>query len=363
MAYSIATIANLYKKLWPEGIEHLVLGASPVLGLTPKWTKFYGDGKELAWRINNGGQVSNSITVAQARTGQSTIKKKLVKRKALYITKTLDHESLEASENNSGALIDLVEEATNNAMDELKRTAGQLIIGDKYNGAATGCIGRISATSTVASTSITLDDITMVRNFYVGQSVCAFNTVGAGLLDAGEAVVITGVNEETGVLTAGANWRTAITGLAASDYLVGEGNFNAVPAGMFAWNPAALIAAGAGDSFFTVDRGGSIAMQGCRYAPSSGSVDEVMIQALHLHSNFGGEHDTAIMNPIDLGNLIQQANTLQRINENAVGSNGKKIADLSFEGIVLNGPKGKVSVYADEYMPRYKTKIYNRNTF
>src|SRR3990172_8183140 len=87
-----------------------------------------------------------------------------------------------------------------------------------------------------------------------------------------------------------------------------------------------------------------------------------MIQALHLHSNFGGEHDTAIMNPIDLGNLIQQANTLQRINENAVGSNGKKIADLSFEGIVLNGPKGKVSVYADEYMPRYKAKVYNRKT-
>jgi hypothetical protein len=363
MAYSTITLANIYKKLYPEGIEHLVLAESPTLGLMPKWAKMFGDGKELAWRVNNGGQVSASFSVAQARTGQSTINKPLIKRKALYITKTLDHESLEAAENNSGALVDLVEEATNNAMDELKRTAGQLIIGDKYNGSATGAIGRISAGSNVGTATITLDDPTMINNFYPGQTLCAFDAPANALRSAGAVVTVSSIDEEAGTITATGNWSAGIAAVAASDYIVPEGNYKAVQAGMFAWNPATLIAAGAGDSFFTVDRGGSIAMQGCRYAPAAGSVDEVLIAALHLHDAHGGRNDTTIMNPIDFGNLIQQSNTLQRINENAVGSNGKKIADLSFEGIVLNGPRGKVAVYSDPYMPRYKAKIYKRSDF
>jgi hypothetical protein len=362
--YSIATLANIYKKMWPEGIEQLCLKGSPTMGLMPKMNKFFGDGKELAWRISNGGQASASFTVAQARTGQSVINKPLIKRKKLYITKEIDHESLEASENSSGAIIDLMKEMVTNATDELKRAGAQLIIGDHYNGTNTGCIGRIAPTGggAVTTATVRLDDISQIRNFYPGLTVQAFNTVAVGLLDAGSTAEVLSINEQTGNITFTTHLDDAITGIAVGDYLVSEGNFLTVPMGLFGWNPATLIAVGAGDSFFTVDRGGSVAMQGPRYAPASGSNDEVAISALHYHNRFGGDHDTMTVNPVNFGNIVLQQSSLMRINQNAVASTGKKIADLSYEGVVIHGPKGKVELYSDEYMPLNKAKLYKRSS-
>ena len=354
-AFSVANVAEIFKRLYPDGVEHLVIDESPVLGLVQKNSKafkgFSGSGKELAWRVANGGQASGAFATAQSNAGVSTIKKPFITRGRLYDVRQLMHEDMEASRDSAGALVTLVKEATNTAMQNLKRRAGSIILGD-----GSGAIGQISAGSTVGSTSITLNDISSVVNFFPGQRLQAFATVVGGLRSAGAVVTITGVNEDTGVLTSASNFSAQIAAIVASDFLVPEGDFLAVPQGMFGWNPT--TAPVGGDSFFGIDRSTyQVAMSGGRYAPTSGSIDEIIKDAMARHARQGGHHDSLILNPDDWSDLEKQSNNWQRINKNAVGSDGNQIASIGFNALVMNGPIGAVNVYSDPYMGRKKAKL------
>ncbi len=346
---TLSAIANFYKTLQPEGMESLVLPVSPFLGMMKKWTGFYGDVKQLAWLINRGGKVSGNFTVAQTNAGIPTYQKPNITRSRLYCVRQIDNEALEASQSNAGALRDLLVEQRDLAMEDLKYRAASVALGD-----GTGAIAKISSGSNVGTATITLDDITQIRNIQVGARLCALEPGAAALRSSGAVAVVTAVNEESGTVTLGGNWSAAIAAVAAGDYLVPEGDFNAVPKGAFGWIPWTLPAAGGSDSWFGVNRGGSIAMAGCRYAPSSGTPGEVLMNALYTHDRLGGKHDTILVNPMDLGNVTKEFTNLQRINTNAIGSNGKPIASISYQAVVLNGPQGAVNLFSEPNIPRYK---------
>jgi hypothetical protein len=348
---SLAAIPNLFKTLYPDGIESLVIAESPTLGLIQKNGKafkgFAGAGKELDWRIANGGQASPTFATAQSNAGVSTHQKPYITRAPLYVVRQIDHQSMEASESNAGALITLLKEATTTAMDELRRRAGSVLLGD-----GTGAIGQISATSNVATTTITLADPAQVVNFFVGQRVSCFT---AGDAAASTVLTVTVVDEDTGNITLGAAWNTMTPAAAALDYIVPESDYKLVAKGLFAWNPPTLPTTS--DNFFGLDRSYSVPMCGCRYAPTTGSIDEVFKDAMARHARQGGDHDTLIVAPDDWSSLEKQSNNWQRINKNAVGTNGKEIASIGFNALVMNGPKGPVNVFSDPYMPRYKAKL------
>jgi hypothetical protein len=350
MAYSIAALAGAFKRIYPTGIEHLLVDESPLLGMIKKSTDFKGTGKELAWRVNSGGGVSADFATANTQSSQSTIARPYITRKKLYVVGEIDHESMEASEGNEGAIVTLLKELTENKMYDLKKRASSVLWGIPTTAAAgVGAIGQISAASNTGTATITLANTDTVINFHVGQRLCAFTTVAGGLLATGAVATLTAVNEDAGTLTLAGNWTASITGVAAGDYLVPEGDFNAVPTSVFAWNPITLPTTTS--TWFGVDRANSIAMCGCRYAPTTGSIDEVLKDAMAKHSRQGGAHDTLILSPTDWSNLEKQSNNWQRINQNAVNSSGKKIADIGYNAIVLNGDKGSVNVFADPYLP------------
>lgn|SRR5512138_163669 len=349
---SYSTIANIFKIIQPEGFESGVLEVSPLLGMAPKKTDFYGSSKQLDWLIDRGGGVSSKFTVSQAQAGVPVHKKPQITRSRLYCVRQINNEDLEATQNNAGALVQLLKHASETATEELKYRAGSLLHGD-----GSGAIGQIATGSNTGTATITLADPTTVCNFRVGGRYCAFTTVAGGLLASGAVVTLTGVNEDTGALTASGNWTAGITGVAAGDYLVPEGDFNDVPKGLDGWNPITLPAVGGGDNWFGVDRGGSVAMCGGRFAPSTGTITEVLKASLSRHARQGGNHDTLLLNPEDWANLEAESNNWQRINKNAVGSNGKEIASIGFNALVLNGPKGAVNVFSDPFRPRYHAKL------
>jgi hypothetical protein len=351
--FNLATIPNLFKTIYPDGIEQCIIGASPFLGRVKKNTKAYkgfpGKGRELAWRIDQGGGVSADFATAQAQAGVSDIRKPYIVRKKLYVVRKLDHEALEAAEGNSGAIIDLLTEATEGATDELQKRAGSVLLGD-----GTGSIGQISSGSTVGSATITLADITQINNFRIGGVYNTF-TAGDSVVNTGD-VTITALNEDTGTLTVSSTWSAQSSGVAAGDYIVPKGDFNAVPSGVFAWNPG--TAPTSGDNFYGVDRSVMVqAMSGCRYAPGQGSIDEVVIDAMALHNRQGGKHNFMLMNGDDMAGLVKQVGNVTRIQRNAVGSNGKAIGELGFEGILLDGPVGKVETFADPFMRKGRAKL------
>jgi len=353
MSYSIAALAGAFKRIYPTGIENLVVDEDPLLGMISKETNFRGSGKELAWRVNTGGGASASFTVANTQASQSTINKPYVTRGKLYVVGEIDHESMEASEGSEGAIVSMLKELTENKMYDLKKRASSVLWGMPSTGAGSGAIGQISAASNTGTATITLSDPTQIINFHAGQRLQSFTTVAGGLLAAGAVATPTYVNEDTGALTLAGNWTASITGIAIGDYLVPEGDFNTVPKSVYAWNPVTLPTVGGGDSFFGIDRGGSIAMAGCRYAATTGSIDEILKAAMAKHSRQGGKHDTLFLNPEDWANLEMQSNQWQRINQNAVDSSGKKIASIGYNALVLNGERGAVNVFASPYCPRY----------
>lgn len=350
MAITLSAIANFYKTLQPEGMESLVLPVSPFLGMMRKWTGFYGDSKQLAWLINRGGGALYNFTNAQAAAGTPSYMKPTITRSKLYCIRQIDNEALEASQSNAGALRDLLVEQRDLAMTELKYRAASVVLGD-----GTGAVAQISSGSNVGTATITLADITQIRNIAVGGVYNTF-TAGDSAVNTGDCTV-TAVDEEAGTVTLGGNWSAASSGVAASDYIVPKGDYKTVPKGVFGWNPTTLPTVGGGDSWFGVDRGGSIRMAGCRYAPTSGTIGEVLLNALYLHDRYGGKHDSAFLNPMDLGNLTKEFTSLQRINTNAVGGNGKPVASVSYQAVVLNGPQGAVNVYSDSNIPRYKALV------
>lgn len=347
---TLSNIANFFKTIQPEGFEAGVLSVSPVLGLMTKKTDFFGSVKQLDWMIDRGGGASASFASAQTNAGVPSHLKPNVTRGRLYVVRQLSNEAIEAARNVKGAIGDLLIHTKELATEDLRYRAGSLLYGD-----GTGSIGRISATSNVTTATITLSDPTQVVNFRIGQVLNTF-TAGDSAVNAGNCT-LTGVNEDTGQLTLATHWDDTSTGVAAGDYLVPVGDYNDVPRGMFFWNPATLPTYGDGNSCFGVDRGGSVAMCGGRYAPSTGSIDEVIKEAFARHVQQGGHHDSLILNPMDWGSLEKQSNNWQRINKNAVGSNGKEIASIGFQALVMNSPNGPVNVYSDPFMPRYKAKL------
>ncbi len=347
---TISQIANFYKTVQPEGMESLVYPVSPFLGLMKKWTEFYGSAKQLAWLVSRGGGASVSFSTAQAAGTVPNYQKPSITRSRLYVVKQIGNEDIEAAQSNVGALRDLLIEQRDLAMQDLKYRAANIVLGN-----GTGAVARISSGSNVGTTTITLSDITQIRNIIVGNVYNTF-TAGDSAVNTGDCTV-TAIDEEAGTVSLAGNWSAASSGVAAGDYIVPKSDYNVVPKGAFAWNPVTLPTVGGGDSFFGVDRGGSIGMAGCRYAPSSGTPLEVLINALHLHDRYGGKHDSAFLNPMDLGNVIKEAGNLQRINTNAVGSNGKQIASVSYQAVVINGPQGPVNLYSEPNIPRYQPLV------
>jgi len=346
-----ANISEIYHILYPDGIINHVLPASPMLGLMGKWNGFYGASKYLDWMIDAGGGAHSTFSVAQAQAGVPDHEKPNIVRKPLYAVRQLAREAMLASKRNPGALVDAMKHQTETAILELKKRAGSLIWGD-----GTGAIGQISSGSTVGSATITLSDATQVINFRKNGVYNTFTT-GDSAVNVGD-VTLTVVNEDSGALSCGTTWSAQSTGVAASDYIVPSGDYLAVPSGIMGWNPTTLPTSAA--VWFGVDRQNSVAMCGQRYSPSAGSIDEVILDALAM---FRGEADSLFINPLDWGSFAKQAGNFQRINKNAIGANGKPIASVSYQAIVVNGPKGAVNVYADQNCPRYVGKLMNISDF
>ena len=346
---TLSTIANIFKTIQPEGFESGVIGVSPTLGLMTKKTDFYGNVKQLDWLIDRGGGAGSDFATAQTNGGTPNHQKPNITRSRLYAVRQVSNEAILASKKDSGALVNLLKHILETATEELRYRAGSLILGD-----GTGAIGQISAGSTVGNATITLADPTQVVNFRVGQVLATF-TAGDSVVNTGD-VTLTAVNEDTGDLTVSSNWAAQSSGVAAGDYIVPKLDYLSVPVGMFFWNPPTPNTFT--NSCFGVTRAaGTNTMNGSRYAPSSGSIDEVIKDAMSRHAMQGGEHDSLILNPLDWASLEKQSNNWQRINKNAVGSNGKEIASIGFNALVMNSPKGAVNVYSDPFMPRYKGKL------
>lgn len=328
-----ANLAALYKILYPQGhVPDETYQDFPFLSILARDENFYGSSMFLPLKYGNGNKRSSTFTNAQGNSGPSSNVGFTVTRARDYAVAYIDHESMEASEKDEGAFVDIFKHEVDSAMKSSVISEAQSLAGD-----GTGIIGQISASSTVGSPTITLADITQIVNFEVGNVLVVTASVGGSARTG--SVTITAINRKTGTLTASGNWSAGISAVAAGDYIAIEGDLNLKPKGFSAWIPESDPSSTA---FFGVDRTPDLLrLSGVRDDYSSKPIEEALVSA-GKDMNLNGAM-------VDYGFISYDKHAEL---ENALGSKVQYVDVMSpigigFRGIKLMTGKRPVTVLAD----------------
>lgn len=344
--------AALKQHYTDDRVQNMVYKDNPLFAMMSKMENFGGRNLPIVNIWGNPQGRSANFQRAQTR-GNATSSKLddfLLTRVKDYSIATIDNETLEASKGDANAFMTAATTEIDGTINTLSRS---LAIGQYRSGY--GEIGQIKAASAVNGLTITLADSDSVTNFEVGQELDAANGVtGASKAygTSGNGLIITGVDRSSGVLTFGYNVNDAANGIptiAAGDFLFVRGDHNGSTrtkvSGLEAWVPAYGAAPTTGDNFFGVDRSVDTRLYGQRLDGTGKPIEEVLIDGAHLVGREGGKLSHYFMNYAKYGEL-----------EKSLGSKVQYIdmqvnAEVSFRGIVINGPRGPIRVIADQNCP------------
>lgn len=320
-----------------DKVENMVYPDNPLFALVPKMENF--GGKNLPIPIYYGNPMGRSATfsVAQANKTASKITDFVLTRKKDYALASIDNETLLASQGDSNAFMTAVTTEMDGAIQNLGRSISISLYGN-----GSGTIGNINAT--VTGTTLTLLNANDITNFEVGQQI-QFSQLGtvATIRDSGEALGVVSVNRNAGSMVVSANLNT-ISGLTSGDYINVQGDLEAKLTGLSGWLPSSVTST----AFFGVDRTtDSTRLGGVYYDGSALPIEEALIEGATRAAREGGKVDRCFINYSNWANLEKALGSkVQYVNVSA-GSQ----AQIGFRGIQVAGPRGMISVIADQNCP------------
>lgn len=353
-SFNLSTAVELTKRLYPDGLEEILYKKAPAYGLLSKWKNFTNEGKFLVWKYATGGGASTVFANAQANKGASAFKRPFITRTKEYALASMDGEFLDATSGNPEAIAEGFKVAMDDALYNLSRSLGFHMF---RNGG--GSRARLAASASgVGTTTVTLTSDSSMQGIEKGmwlQASAADGTTGAVL--AGK-VQVDSVDRVAKTITATTTWNVSIPGITDSYYLFRDGDFGNVIKGFQAWIPDSAPTVGGGDSFFGIDRAADpTRLAGLRYAPTSGTIQEILVAASALAYDHGAEPDHVILNPLDMANLINQVGSKATIPVKTDKPN------IGYLGIELYGASGRLTVMSDPNCQRYKAWMITRDSW
>lgn len=344
----MATLASYdaaLKDIYRDSLtESLTYRDRPLLGFMPKYEDFGGDTMPIVIKYGNTQGVSASFSIAQANVTDSKLTRFSLTRVEKHSLAHIGSHVAAATMKKAHAFLKAIKDEVDSAMDALSDT----LESDGFRDGS-GAIGQISAGSNVATDTVTLADINDVTNFEPGMTLVANNTA-TGAVKAGTEV-LESVNRSTGEITAtSAAWNTAITTIAASDYLFRQGDAQnggspVNVSGLAAWLPD--ISGGIpSTSFFGVNRSIDSRLAGTYHDGSSQPIEEALIDAQSKAAREGGRPDHVFLNNAQYRKLCKQLGSKKEYAEvNATGARGV-VAHISYRGVMVEGDKGPLKVVA-----------------
>lgn len=218
-----------------------------------------------------------------------------------------------------------------------------------------GSIGQISATSNVATPTITVTDLESITNFEKSMVLQVSATDGTGAVRTG-TVTIVGLDRDLGTITVSGNWNAGIAAVAVNDFLFRNGDYALKIKGLQAWLPN--TAPTAGDSFFSVDRSSDASrLAGIRFDGSAMPIEEALVKAASRTAREGGKPEYCFISYTKYADL-----------ENALGSKVQYIdmkvnPEIAFRGIQINGPRGPIKVVPDVSCPGDRAFMLQMNVW
>lgn len=358
MAGSTTTLAYLLKKVYTtREVENAVYKNNPLLAMMPKQTGFTGEllihavrYRDQQGRSSNFATAQGSTAGAQSDIGASAGKQFLVTRVKNYQIYTLETEAILAGRDDKGSLMRLLSTEVDSALNNIGRDTGKMLYGDGY-----GSLGTVTA---VNSTTVTVGEA--ITNFESGMVLQAAPTSSStALRSAGTTTMtITSVDRTAGTFIVG----TAITSLAAGDFLFQLNDRGTTTtaeknkiSGLEAWNPVSI--ASSGDSLFGVDRAvDSTRLGGLRLDISSYNPEEGLITALSLAGREDASPDKFFASYTDVKNIHLALGSKVETQYTAVG-------DIGFSSIRVTGPRGDVSIMADQNAPASIGRLLQMDTW
>jgi hypothetical protein len=349
MALDMTSFSAALKSLYtPEKIENMVYQDHPLLAMVSKNEKFGGDNMVIPVEYGDSQNASVSISTALAGTSTLKVKKFTIERVKFYSVATVDNETLLASEGDAGAFM----RAATSAIDSAIRSASSNLAKALY-GSGSGKLGAVS-NSSFATTTLTLTNADDVTNFEVGMVLQVSADDGGGAVRSG-TLTVSGVDRDAGTLTTSANLSTGISAIAQNDIIVQSGNYDGQIKGLLAWIPST---APSSTSFFGMDRSSDVTrLGGIRFDGSAMPIEEALIGAASRAAREGARPNYCFMNYSKFADL-----------EKALGSkvqivNVEVAPKIGFPGLKIQGPRGIITVIADQNCPSDRAFMLQMDTW
>jgi len=343
MSKAQAVLKTLYTN---KKVENLCYTDHPWLALIQKNEMFFGENKKIPLIYGSNRGRSATFADAQANKGNGKYASFLIERVKDYSIASFDAETVESSENDKGAFLNLLKSEVDGAMISAAQSDSQAVWGN-----GSGSIGKI-ASGGITGDVLTLENTEDIIHYEVDQVIVAAAAETTGALRSGD-MTITEVDRDAGTITVD----TKATSLAAADFLFCKGDRNAKMSGFFGWIPNS--APTSGDSFFGLDRSSdSTRLGGVRFDATGMSKEEALIKGLARHTREGARPDFAFMNSGNFGDLLLELGS--KVNYVDIKSG---MGDIGFRGVQVHAGKRTITVLVDDNVPGERIAVIQRNTW
>jgi hypothetical protein len=353
-----ALAAVLKTQYTQSKVNNLCYPESPLFAKIKKRTDFVGANKVVAFQYGSPQGRGIDFTTGLANVATSLYSKVTVTRARDYAFGQVSGEAVEAAGTDAGALLIALKREIDNAMYTASRSIATQLF---RNGG--GARGQISAASNTGTATVTLTNLNDIVNFEKGMVLNTSTADGTSGAKKAGTVTVLAVDRDAGTITATGNWTAGIATAAANDYIFQNGDFestNSAMMGLAGWIPATAPVAGV-DSFFGLDRGvDPVRLAGLRYTDNAGGpIEETLIKCAFRMAREGASPDFAVMNPMDVGNLVVALGS--KVIYNRVQSSDEP--DIGFKSVQLIGPKGPIDIVSDLNCPSGKGWMLTTKTW
>lgn len=341
-----------------QKVEDSTYKGNPFFAMLKKEEDFYGKNWPLPIQYGKPQGRSSTFSTAQTNATASKFEDFLLTRKSDHAVCTIDNETIEASENNSGSFIRALKSEVDGILDSLTRSMCISLFRDN-----SGYIGQVLAepTENASTFVITLKSVNDIVNFEIGQMIVLYAAKSGGSALHSDGTdnewVVAAVDRGAGTVTLTGTYDSS-GNIAADAYIFVEGDRGLKIHGLESWLPA--TAPTSGDSHFGVDRSADpVRLAGVRKDGSALPIEEALIEALSLGSREGAAPNVGFINPMKMAELVKALGA--KANYEMVSA--YKRADIGFKAVVIQGPEGEVRLIADRNCPYDKCYLLDMETW
>lgn len=339
-AATVANIPQILKNIWEDDIFDFMYEDQPFLGIVDKDTSW--DGLYHIVTVEYGGMAGRSATFSNAQSNKSPPKYKQMQilTRDNFALWSVDHKLITLSRNDRGALVRALAECTEKAMSKLKRSSCWAFW---RNGG--GAVGRIAA---IAGSTITLFDRNDIRNFDLDDVIrlSADDGTGGGGVETG-ALVVSGLNEDTGVITFTTGVVATVATAVVNMFLFHDGDYNAMFLGVPAYvTPSTPGTGGVPAAIWGMDRTDfPTRLGGHRFTGAIATAEDAIKDALAAAHRRNCKITHLFASPEIYNTIEGNLGVQRRYVDEKVGSVGFKALEFTSQG-------GKVfKMYSDADIP------------